>query len=194
MPRRHDALRARKLRRNSGLQRRSWIVAVDDIGPQAPQFSGEAKKGLREWCFSQNSDCNAFSDKCLAQSAEVAVSDDGDIVSMRSLQTAELCHQDLGPTHLKTVDNVNDLHVWSMQAALSGRFCGLDRRLESNVHESVLRGNSSKVANDILVRSVILNQAQRSRRACPELAEGICGPKHMSHLESQEREAGSFNA
>jgi hypothetical protein len=73
-----------------------------------------------------------------------------------ALQAAELRNEDLRSSHLETVDNVNDLHAWCIGDALSNEVNGVDRRLESNVHESAVRGNlPNVVAVSLLAASAI---------------------------------------
>ena len=85
-------------------------MAVDDIGPKPSKELQVAKHSARNGGCAEYIDAEAFAAEGFAQGAELAVGDDRDTVTISPLQTTELRDQRFSPSHLKTIDNMNDLH------------------------------------------------------------------------------------
>jgi hypothetical protein len=105
----------------------------------------ETHEGAGESGFAKDVNADAFCTKDFSERTQVAVSADGDIMSVRTLQTAKLGNEYLCTTHFETIDNVDDLHGKAMALFKGSRWllC-LMSNLYENYQSSNLMGRSEK--------------------------------------------------
>ena len=171
---RDDGACASEPRWNRSLQSGCGIVAVHDLGTKSAKFLQITQQSAGQRSFAEDEDRDSFLNEPFAQRAEDAVGDDRDVVAVLSLEAAELGDEGLRATHLKTVDDVNDLHA----------VCdvGFTRKEEpvSNLHD--LRGR----ANPQRDRGGILREYRTSARSLFartakgfEVFSSVCDPTNF---------------
>lgn len=146
MARNDDGAGSGKTRGNDSLQGRRRIVTVHHLRPHAAKLVEKAQEGFRQRSFAKDQHRDSLAKKLFAKGAEVAVSDDRDVVSVLSLKAAELSDEDLRSAHFKTVDDVNDFHA---RRWLESGF-KTDRKPLSNFHDTSCCANSWCRDGDIL--------------------------------------------
>jgi hypothetical protein len=111
---------------------------MDDIRAKTPELADKPHKCLRKRRLSQNQDSNAFSDELFSEGAKIAVSNYRDIMSTFSLKAAELSYKNLRSAHLKTVDNVDNLHAMRCAVPMAEE----KEFLRSDLHNTSWHANS----------------------------------------------------
>jgi hypothetical protein len=134
-------------------------MAMDNVRTETSELAKEPHKGFGQRSFAENEDGDTFSLKLFAKSTKVAVSDHRNIVSMLSLKATELSYENLRSAHLKTVDNVNDLHAKRRVNSIAEK----NKSLNSNLHNTNCSAYSQLRANVILTQLQILKTTVSSQ-------------------------------
>jgi hypothetical protein len=152
-------------------------MAVHNVGTKTSELAKNPHESFGEWSLTEHNDGNTLGEKLLAERAQIAVSNYRNIVPVLSLKAAELSYEDLRPAHLKTVDNVNDLHAERCVNSIAPEKA---KKLNSNLHNTNCFKNSQtweiviptklrtlkRPISDGLRASLEFNQKAVQQRSC----------------------------
>lgn len=110
MPGGNNTRRARQSRRQRSIDRRRWIMQVDNVRAQFPEGAGEAPRGVEEMGAHVRPHGKSFASHARADAPEGSDRQHARRMPLFALSLAHLRDQSLRSSHLHVVNYVNNLH------------------------------------------------------------------------------------